>query len=345
MFDRETAIYKRLQEHGVKISFITYGDRTDLYYADRLPGIRILCNRWGLPKQIYRRLLPILYAPALVRANVYKTNQMNGAIVAARAARLWHKPLITRCGYMWSEFIAREDGDSPWIHKIRKIEEKIFSRSRHIIVTTSMMKDDLVKRVLAAGQRTVVIPNYVLTDYFKPQEKQKDFDLVFVGRLSRQKNISSLLEAVSCMQCTLLLIGTEEKGQSFRDQIKKSKSVLWVEKVPHAKLPEEINRAKIFILPSLYEGHPKTLIEAMSCGMAVIGADSPGIRGIIRHGENGWLCGTDPDSIQRAVEKLLAEPELRERLGHNARKFAVDNFSLDRIVAKELDVIRKCVRN
>ena len=70
MFEREVAIYQRLQEHGVQMAFVTYGDASDLRYAGRIPGIRILCNRWGLSRWRYDALLadlaPVVRTPKVV---------------------------------------------------------------------------------------------------------------------------------------------------------------------------------------------------------------------------------------------------------------------------------------
>ncbi len=105
--------------------------------------------------------------------------------------------------------------------------------------------------------------------------------------------------------------------------------------MPNAQLPGYVNRAGIFVLLSLYEGHPKALLEAMGCGVAVIGADSPGIREVIRHRETGYLCGTDPLSIRAAIEELLGRPELVSELGRNARQYVKEHYSLDRIFSLE----------
>jgi glycosyltransferase involved in cell wall biosynthesis len=81
----------------------------------------------------------------------------------------------------------------------------------------------------------------------------------------------------------------------------------------------------------------------MACGLPVIGADSPGIRELICHGETGWLCGTDSASIRTAIQLLLADAALRQRLGRNARRFVEENFTLDRIVEMELALLREVV--
>jgi glycosyltransferase involved in cell wall biosynthesis len=99
----------------------------------------------------------------------------------------------------------------------------------------------------------------------------------------------------------------------------------------------------VFILPSHFEGHPKTLIEAMACGLPVIGADTPGINNLIRHGETGFLCGTEPEQIREAIVSVLGDAGLRQRLGRNARDEAMATFSLDAIVQKELAVLEEAV--
>ena len=112
MLDREVALYERLQEKGVKVSFLTYGDATELNYQDRLPGIQILCNRWGFPNRVYEKFLHRFHGKVLKSCDLIKTNQMNGAEVVVRSARRWGKPLIGRMGYLWSDFVARENSAS-----------------------------------------------------------------------------------------------------------------------------------------------------------------------------------------------------------------------------------------
>jgi glycosyltransferase involved in cell wall biosynthesis len=106
--------------------------------------------------------------------------------------------------------------------------------------------------------------------------------------------------------------------------------------VPNHELPQALNQASIFILPSFYEGHPKALIEAMACGLAVIGTDVDGIRDLIQHGETGWLCQVDAASIREAIQTLLVNPDLCQYLGQNARTFVLNNFTLKNILEQEI---------
>ncbi|NJO04104.1 MAG: glycosyltransferase family 4 protein [Chloroflexaceae bacterium] len=109
--------------------------------------------------------------------------------------------------------------------------------------------------------------------------------------------------------------------------------------VPNHDLPRYLQRARVFVLPSHYEGHPKALLEAMACGLPVIGSDVPGIRELLHHGETGYLCPPSPDGIRTAVELLLGDAALRHRLGQQARQYVLDHFALNRIVELELAML------
>jgi len=345
MFEREVALYRRLQQRDIQVSFVTYGDSTDLQLAGRIPGIRILCNHWRLPARLYSRLLPFLHGASLASASVYKSNQTSGAEMALQAAHLWRKPLIVRSGYLHSEFVARERAARA-AQAARRLERKVYTAAQAVVVTTPEMKRVVQERYGVKNSHVWVIPNFVLADQFRPQsEPRRSTTLCFVGRLHPQKNLPALLEAVAGLPLRVLLIG---KGALRADLETLAKSlgvnVQFLERVPHNELPALLNKTEIFVLPSHYEGHPKALIEAMSCGISVIGANSPGIRELIRHGETGWLCGTDPASIRSAIQELLAQPRLRAQLGRNARQFIVDNFSLDQIIKMELKLLHEVIK-
>ena len=344
MLDREVAIYERLCDHRVEVSFITYGNSDHHEYSQRLRGITIDCNRWHLPSRLYQKYVHILHGKTLRACDVIKTNQANGFDIALRCARRWEKPLIGRMGYLWSDFIARENGASNRaVTRARAIEQQVFRSSERVVVTTVEMANSIQERDPEARNKTFVIPNYVETDRFAPDSRQsKDFDVIFVGRLSPQKNVAALLEALSDLEVKSLIIGSGELRDELQSQYgDASGKIKWEGNIPNSELPSVMNRSRIFILPSHYEGHPKTLIEAMSCGMPVIGADSAGIRKIIDHGVNGLLCGTDSESIRTSIQELLDKPDLCETLGNNARQYVLEHFSLDRVFEIEYQLYQE----
>ena len=112
MLDREVALYRRLQESGVQVTFVTYGDARDMRLARQLEGIRVICNRWQLPQPLYVGLLTRFYPMSWGSATVFKSNQVLGADIALKAARRFGRKFVARCGYLHSEFTERRHGDS-----------------------------------------------------------------------------------------------------------------------------------------------------------------------------------------------------------------------------------------
>lgn len=348
MLEREAALYRRLRQKGADISFVTYGDSRDLQYGERIPGVRILCNRLRLPNAVYTRLLPRLHGRALGQIDVVKTNQTNGADVALRAARLWSKPLIARCGYLHSEFVTREHGaDSPEASDAETLESKVFLAASRVVVTTPAMREKVVTIHGIDPEKVAVVPNYVDTDRFRPSgtfPEEPPRKICFVGRLVPQKNVTALLEAVARTDLEVLLVGNGPLRTNLEQVAQRlDLRAQFLGNLANADLPGLINRCGLFALPSHYEGHPKALLEAMACGVPVIAADSPGIREVVRHGETGYLCGSSSESIQEAIETLHNDPALRARLGRAARKYVVDNFSLDRIAEQEFALIQEVI--
>ena len=348
MLEREVALYKALQPYLGEVSFITYGDRNDLKYKETLKGIQILCNRWGFPNRFYCWLLMNFYPLFWKKATIVKSNQIQGADIALKAAQRAGKKFIARCGYLYSDFMERRYGkDSQQAYKARLIEEKIFLGADQIVVTTPLTKQMILDRYKTHPEKVAVIPNYVLTDMFRPIERKEERSgnrVCFVGRLDEQKNLSALFEALKGLDVELVIVGSGPLRKELEEKAHKNGILVeFLGNIPHRQLPQILNSCDLFILPSLYEGHPKALLEAMACGLPVIGTDVPGIRELITHRETGYLSGTSPEEIREAIKEVLADRPLRERMGRNAREFIVENFSLGRILRMELELLQELV--
>lgn len=348
-FEREVALYRRLQARGFRITFITYGDARDRDYAVRIPGITIRCNRWGLSPARYRRWLPLLHAPALARCDVIKTNQSLGADVALRAARLWRRPMVARAGFLWALFL---DAVPPEVaapydrDRLIGVERAAFTGAQHAVVTTERMRAHLVDAFGVPPGRVTVIPNYMLTDVFAPARDgyASNRRILYVGRLQAEKNLPGLLAAARGLDVELTFIGRGVEADALKAQAAADGlRVRFVEHVPNEQLPGWMNAADLFVLPSFSEGNPKALLEAMLCGMPVLGADSPGIRDVIRHRETGYLCGTTPEAIRAALVDVLGDADLRARMGRAARQYVLEHYALDRVVEQEIGVLQDVI--
>jgi glycosyltransferase involved in cell wall biosynthesis len=116
-----------------------------------------------------------------------------------------------------------------------------------------------------------------------------------------------------------------------------------IEALGHRRDVAEIfARSSIVVLPSYYgEGLPKVLIEAAACGRAVVTTDMPGCRDAIEPDVTGLLVpARDVAALERAIERLLADAELRARMGAAGRRLAEREFAIEDVVAAHLDVYR-----
>ncbi len=342
MLDRELALYRQLQSRGVGIEFVTYGDRGDLTFADAIPGLQIYANIEGVKLSSYERKV----VGSSLMADVYKSNQIAGADIGLLAARKAKKKFIARCGYLLSEIQYNKYGPkSKQAKHADKLENKVFSEADQVAVTTQRIADVVANKYGVKPETINVIPNYVETDRFSPASNRQvnpKLRIGFVGRLDNEKNLFQFIRAIIDFDVEVWLVGygpqqdqLEEFSEGGRAQVK------FLGAVPNKDLPGLLQQCDLFALPSLYEGHPKALIEAMACGLPVLGTRVTGIQEIISDGQNGVLCETDAASLREGVRRLLDDEELRTRVGKAGREYVQTHFALDRVVDLEMNLLKR----
>jgi glycosyltransferase involved in cell wall biosynthesis len=284
-----------------------------------------------------------LHPRHFARAAVFKTNQVVGGLQALRAARIFRRPLVARCGYLRSEGMATEHGPgSPQARRAKRYERRLFRGADVVAVTTEHMRTQVLTLYGVPSTRVMVVPNYVDVDLFSPSDGEgAPRSLAFVGRLTRQKNLFVLLDALAGLDdVSLTLIGDGPQRSALeRYAERRGVDAKFEGRLPHDRLPALLSRAQAFVMPSVWEGHPKALLEAMACGLPVIGSNVHGIREVVRDGESGILCEPSSEGLRRAIESVLGDAELRQRLGSGARDAAA-RLSLERVVERELEVLR-----
>ncbi len=138
------------------------------------------------------------------------------------------------------------------------------------------------------------------------------------------------MEAIKSTNIGLDIVGSGEDLKNIKDYVKKNNiDVKFLGVVPNDQVSEILNKYSIFVLPSFYEGNPKVLLEAMSCGLAVVGSNIPGINKIIVNNYNGVLFNNTSISLCYELNALISDANRIKRLGKNARKYAIENCSLE----------------
>jgi len=349
--DREIELYKRLSNNLKKVNIVTYGGSQDRLYSNRLGAIKLLPLIWYKRRKLTIFHLMMKHYSEIRNTDILKTNQILGSDIPIWFKEKFGKKLIVRCGYLYSYVVKKRTKNEEKINNAVQIEKKAFSSADIGIVSSPWQRDIVITQYNIEPSKIKVIPNYVVSDVFKPDsEIQKKYDLIFVGRDDKQKNLDNLLKAIQYIKTkknnmSLLMVGDffRDNDSNVKDIVERyNLDVTFKNNIPNFDLPNTLNQAKVFILPSYYEGHPKVLLEAMSCGMPCIGTKVRGIEDI-EHMKTGYLCDTNYESIANAIETVSSNESLQMTIGKNAREFILKKYALDRILEMELDVIRELI--
>ena len=121
----------------------------------------------------------------------------------------------------------------------------------------------------------------------------------------------------------------------------------WIEWWGHEQdMSKALAKADIVCLPTYREGLPKSLLEAASSGIAIVATDVPGCREIVEHGVNGFLVAAkDSDGLSLALEQLISDRELRQKMGQKSREKILASMSSDIVINKTVDLYSDCFPN
>jgi glycosyltransferase involved in cell wall biosynthesis len=354
LFDREKQLYEEHLRRGhlEKVYWLTYGtDDTaianELKASGRLHSDIVvlpmphffLCKRGCF---LYSFLMPLFHRRWLKSADIFKTNQMDGSWTAILAKWLYRKPLIVRTGFTLS--LLRETQDFPqyWLRLIKIVERLAYKNASVATVTTQTQAQYILEKYHLLSEKTVqVIPNYVDTQLFTPRESVEKYTdrLVFVGRLNERKNPFNLIDAVARTGLTLDIYGQGSLRQALEQKAAQMDvQVNFMGVVPNNELPGILNRYRYYILPSFCEGMPKTLLEAMACGLVCIGTDVEGINQIIEDGVNGYLAkGTHTDALVEVIKRAARLPY--DSISAEGVRRVRNSFSLETVAEREKEII------
>jgi SAM-dependent methyltransferase len=358
--EREWALYERMRPHVGRIVLVTNGGADDLRIGAGLgPSVAVICNEAGLEQTDYLRALPerTLGAAQGARRIVVKTNQMTGGDAALRIASGLRAAgrevgLVARGGYLWSQFAACEHGaDSGAARSAGEREGRLCRGADMVVGTTRQMTADLAWRHGLPERALEVIPNYVLDQPRAPSERD-EATVLCAGRLEPQKRVDRLIEAVSLLpeplrgRITLAIVGAgtlEKQLRAFAEELGVEAS--FDGRLSHGELLGRMRRCTVYAQTSAYEGHPKTVLEAMASAAPVLVVDEPGLRNVVRHGVSGLCVPPEPRAIAVGLEAVLRDEEWRRTMGQAAADQARSECSLGRVVGLELGVYQRALES
>lgn len=171
--------------------------------------------------------------------------------------------------------------------------------------------------------------------------------ILFVGNLTEIKGANYLIESASIIlkhhNVQFIFVGDGINREKYRSMVTEkgiADAVIFAGQVEDALLPQFYQAADIFCLPSLQEGLPQTLLEAMSTGLPVVATNVGGIPSILVDGANGCIVESkNVDVLSNKIELLIQNQNLAESMGHEARRTILANYSWNIISDKILETI------
>ena len=206
------------------------------------------------------------------------------------------------------------------------------------------------------AKKTIVITNFTDTDYFKPLSlnchEEAPLHILITGRIAEQKNVMGFMRVAKKLQERKMpvriswygsvYVGQEAYGEACRKLYKKLGMGDILTFLPATLgILDAYQHCDIFCLPSLYEGYPNVLCEAMSCGKPIVCSNVCDNPSIVEDGVNGFLF--DPhneDDMLEKIESMLSLPaKQREQMGRKSRETAERKFAPETFVNKYMEII------
>jgi glycosyltransferase involved in cell wall biosynthesis len=290
-------------------------------------------------RELVRRL-----APDVMIAYTIKPVVLGAA--AARAAKVpCFAAMITGMGY---PFLG---GLHPKRVAIRLVAMLLYRRalaaSQLVIFQNEDDRSDFRRlRLLSADKPNIIVNGSgVDLDHFEPKPVPDEISFLMIARFLRDKGIREFGTAAARLKAEFPQVRIRLAGwlDESPDSISRAEldSILASGVEDLGKLADvrpAVAESSVYVLPSYREGTPRTVLEAMATGRAVITTDAPGCRGTVVEGENGFLVPVeDSDALYLAMRRFVEEPALAKRMGEASLRLVREKFDVNKVNATILE--------
>ncbi|ART50518.1 glycosyl transferase [Acidovorax carolinensis] len=273
-----------------------------------------------------------------------------------RIIRVWNPDVVFAHGFsdhIWGRQAAVAEGVPRIFHVEHNSRERYTRRrlrqalalaphTQASIGVSEGVRTSLIERGFAPEQ-CIAIPNGIVLERFPDsllpaRWQDREPAILMASRFARQKDHASLIHALALLRDRglapmLYLAGAGSQrllrqAQALARRLGLQAQVRFLGNV--ADLPERLAATQVFVLSTRWEGMPLALVEAMAAGCACIGTDVVGVREVIDQGRTGLLVSPgDTDALADALQRLLQDASLAERLGAAARAQALNAYGHD----------------
>ena len=235
---------------------------------------------------------------------------------------LGHATVIHLHGAMFHEYTRSVGGFQ------RAQIERMFRDTARVIVLGSVWRDFVAETFHLPDERILILPNASAARPPRAPEAQPP-EILFLGRLGERKGVPVLIAALGRLAAKKLewraVIAGDGDAAPYRAEVERlglRDRVSFPGWLAEAEAHERLSRAALLVLPSEAEGLPMSIIEAFAWGVPVISTPVGSTPDILHDGVEGLMMPVgDVEALAKALERLVGDPALRQKLGANARAF------------------------
>jgi glycosyltransferase involved in cell wall biosynthesis len=232
-----------------------------------------------------------------------------------------------------------------------RLERWMFRFVTKTVIAPTRNMEGLLRGFGISMKRVHIIPNGIETnDRQKPthQPSAGPVRLLYLGRLSEEKDVENLLRAAAILRSENILVSVTLAGDGpARQHIEKTIAELMLGDCVRlsgfvSDVMPLLAEADILVNPSRTECMPNSILEAMWAGVPVVATDVGGVGEMIRDGVDGLLCPSEnSEAMAEAIRKLIANPAMAEKLTASANERVMNEFTFEKHMEKTLELYRR----
>jgi glycosyltransferase involved in cell wall biosynthesis len=283
-----------------------------------------------------------------------------------------HVPYTSNLKLVYPIYLAKKFFNIPYIvfihgggmhrWKLKIVHEHFFNKASDVIAVSENIKNEYEKRT---HRKIKIIPPLIPFSESRISKiklknkygfKNNNLIILSLGSIKKIKGSDVLLNAffnlgkeyIKANELKLLFVGEGIMRAELEKKVDKlsfSEYVKFFGNVSYDKVPEIYKLADIYVIPSLFEGTPKSLLEAMFNGLPCIGSDTNGINNVIVNNSNGLLFKVgDNMDLSIKLKKIIENESFRDMLGKSALKFIRENYKYEKTISEFIEIYKNTTK-
>ena len=337
VLERELKIYKKISDaYDVHFTFITYGNNSDFKFNTDINSSEVIpiyslikYSKFKILNYIRSFLVPFKLRSKLNEFDILHQHQLLGSWIPILLKILIKKPLLIRTGYDMLKF-ATEQRKGILVRVLYKMLTILSLKVCDLYTVTSSSDEKLFKNT----KKIKIRPNWVELKEINPLDNRYKNRILCVGRLVSQKNYEYIIKEFKNTKdyISIDIYGTgpdEKRLVNLATSLNVNLNLLG--NIDHNKLIKIYSKYIYFVTSSVFEGNPKTVLEAMSMGCVVLASEIPNHKEIILNNETGYIYELKDDLLIQLYKRINEDSDKLQLVSSSAFQQVRKNNSIQKL--------------